>query len=115
MRVLLAEDEYLIAYILDHEMTRLGVEVVGPYQTVAEVVRKAEDADFDAAVLDVNLRDGEIFPAADALLSKNIKVIFHTAYGADPLLTNRYPQVPICNKPVAVAELMDLIVLQDTD
>lgn len=109
MRVPLAEDEHLIAYILDRELTRLGVDVVGPYQTVEDVVRKAADADFDAAVLDVNLRDGEIFPAADALLEKKIKVIFHTAYGADPVLTSRYPHVPICNKPVAVSEIMDLI------
>ena len=84
-RVLLAEDEPLVAMELESQLQALGFTVVGPASTLQEALQLVgEDVALDAAVLDVNLRGQAVFPVADLLVRRGVPVVFATGYGALP-------------------------------
>jgi CheY-like chemotaxis protein len=85
-RVLLVEDELLVAMEMEEALRGLGCEVLGPAATVEEALRLAQvDAGrIDAAVLDVNLAGRPSFPVADLLAGRGVPVVFATGYGDLP-------------------------------
>jgi hypothetical protein len=54
----------------------------------------------DAAILDVNLADGNVEPILDRLKSRNTFVVIHTGGGLPAELAARYPEVPVFQKPI---------------
>jgi len=104
-RVLVVEDERLIAMELCKVLTSLGWEVTGPVASVDEAVRMLREAPFpDAAVLDINLNGTPVYPVAERLRSLDVPFIFCTGY--DELDENeRYRDCPIIRKPVNFALL----------
>lgn len=67
-RILVVEDEYLIAVEMKRWLQAAGFEVVGPVPSVTRPLRLIETGGLDAAALDVNLGDGETAqPVADRL------------------------------------------------
>jgi len=96
-RILLVEDEELVALELSTELSRLGWGIVGPAATLAEALALLS-ANFDAAVLDVNLRGRSVYPLAKALEERDVPFLFCTGYEmADP--EGRFPRVPVIRKP----------------
>jgi PAS domain S-box-containing protein len=85
-RVLLVEDELLVAMEMEEALRDLGCEVLGPAATVEEALRLAlaEAGRIDAAVLDVNLAGRPSFPVADLLAGRGVPVVFATGYGDLP-------------------------------
>jgi CheY-like chemotaxis protein len=80
-RILVVEDEYLLADDLSHALEKAGAEVLGPVPSIEEALSTiAAEARIDAAVLDVNLRGDMIFPVADALNERHIPFAFATGY-----------------------------------
>jgi DNA-binding response OmpR family regulator len=80
-RVLLVEDEFLLADDLAAAFVAAGFVVVGPAYTVAEATRLIESCgDLDGAVLDINLRGESVFPVVDALVSRGIPIVFTSGY-----------------------------------
>lgn len=78
-RILVVEDEYLIADVMKHWLQSAGAEVVGPVPTVQRARDLIEDMDIDAAVLDLNLGDGaNAFAIADRLSTSNVPHLFAT-------------------------------------
>src|SRR4051812_4006341 len=106
-RLLVVEDEYLIAADLAASLVSLGFEVVGPVGSVAEALMLLEiDVDrLDGAVLDINLRDEPVFPVADLLKARGIPFVFTTGYDAI-VVPNAYDNVPRCEKPVDEERLL---------
>lgn len=105
-RVLLVEDEFLIASDLAQLLRRQGAEVMGPASTVRsalELLRNAPDP--DAAVLDVNLRGEMAFPVADALRDRGVHFVFATGY-TNEMIPERYAGVPCCEKPFDGPEIV---------
>jgi len=82
-RVLVVEDELLVAALLQDMLTDLGCAVVGPAARVAEALALIDAEAIDAAVLDVNLNQELSYPIADALVARGIPFLFSTGYGAD--------------------------------
>lgn len=80
-RVLLVEDEVLIAEMVADMLVGLGATVVGPATTLEAGLALAGSEDVDAAVLDINLRGERIDPVADLLEARGIPVLFATGYG----------------------------------
>lgn len=80
-RILVVEDEAIVADMLENILTDAGAVVVGPAGTVAAALRLATGEPLDAAVLDVNLRGERIDPVADVLRSRAIPLVFATGYG----------------------------------
>ena len=110
-RILVVEDEELVALELSAELSRLGWAIVGPAATLAEAQNLLSHG-VDAAVLDVNLRGRPIYPVAEALEARDVPFLFCTGYEmVDP--EGRFPHVPIIRKPVhpaaVSAALSDLL------
>ncbi len=108
-RVLLVEDEALVAMMIEEILTELGLCVAGPFGTAAEAMTAAGDEDVDAAILDVNLGGELIYPLADALAARGVPFVFVTGYGAESI-DSRFAHVPILQKPIERHLLQHLFV-----
>jgi CheY-like chemotaxis protein len=104
LRVLVAEDEALIAMLVEEMLADLGCEVVAVAARVGDALRMVAEAQFDAAVLDVNLHGETIYPVADALLARGVPVVFATGYGSAGLPAG-YGLRPTVQKPFHAREL----------
>jgi CheY-like chemotaxis protein len=80
-RVLVVEDEMLIAMMVEDMLARLGASVVGPASTLSEALEMANSASFDVALLDVNLRNERVDPVVELLEQRRIPVVLATGYG----------------------------------
>ena len=109
VRILLGEDEGLIALDLESVLTDLGYEVVGPVASVEEVL--AASSDCDGARLDVTLRDGRVCPAARALLARGVPVIFSSGYDEAGQFPAEFRDVPRLMKPYDNRALRELCTL----
>lgn len=107
-RVLVVEDEYMLADALADGLTALGVQVVGPVGGLEEALALAAASQLDGAILDVNLGGEMVFPLADALAAKGVPYVFATGYGRESI-PEPYREAPILSKPVDVAALKSLL------
>jgi CheY-like chemotaxis protein len=100
-RLLVVEDEYVIAADLTASLEALGVEVAGPAASVAEALTLLENdgGRLDGAVLDINLGNERVYPVADVLRGRGIPFVFTTGYDA-AVVPDSYSEVPRCEKPV---------------
>lgn len=112
-RILIMEDEFIVALDLSDMMQDLGFAVEGPYATVADGARALENARPDAAILDVQLADGEVFPLADVLVRLGVPIIFHSGHADSNALLSRYPGARSASKPCA-ANLIATYLVQVT-
>jgi CheY-like chemotaxis protein len=79
-RVLIVEDETMISMLIEDMVSDLGAEVVGPAARFEQAMTLALEANFDLAVLDVNLDGLVVYPIADVLRHRGIPFIFMTGY-----------------------------------
>lgn len=106
-RVLIVEDDYLIAVDMAHAFLDWGAQVVGPAGSVEAALQLVEDdGPIDGAVLDVNLGSARVYPVADALMKRDIPFVFSTGYAQD-LIPPAYSGVPRLEKPVRAAMLAE--------
>jgi PAS domain S-box-containing protein len=101
-RILVVEDESLIAMELQSDLTRCGWTVLGPAQSLAEGLAAVEaEPLIDAAVLDVNLAGRAVYPLAAKLQARKTPFVFCTGYEmVDP--EGLFPDTPILRKPINV-------------
>jgi CheY-like chemotaxis protein len=98
-RILVVEDEYLIAMSLQDALETAGSIVVGPAPSVDKALQTIDsEPHIDAAVLDVNLGGALAYPVADMLVARKIPFVFTSGY-EDNALRNRYSGVKNCPKP----------------
>ena len=112
-RVLIMEDEFIIALDLSDITQDLGFLVEGPYATLAEGTRAIAEHRPDAAILDVHLADGEVYPLADQLMQLGVPIIFHSGHADQTSLLARYPSARTASKPCP-AELIASYLVQVT-
>lgn len=104
-RILVVEDEYMLAEDLRSELSNLGAVVLGPVGTVANAFDLiASEADIDGAILDVNLAGEKVFAVADRLIARDIPLVFATGYDASAI-PQIYSDVPRCEKPVNISKI----------
>lgn len=101
-RVLLVEDEVIIAMMLEDMVVELGGIAIGPATTKEAGIELAENEQLDAAILDVNLGDCASTDIADILARRNIPFILATGYGPG---TGNVHGVPVLQKPYLLADL----------
>ncbi len=81
-RILIVEDESLVAMLLETILEDMGAVPVGAIATVEEALELVgKDDALDAALLDVNVAGREVFPVAEALKARGIPFVFSTGYG----------------------------------
>jgi len=108
VRVLVVEDEYLVAALIEQILESAGCIVMGPVARVPEALDAVDHDDYDAAVLDVNLAGERINPVADALSERDVPFMFVTGYGASAL-PREYAERPHIGKPFRIAELLGML------
>lgn len=107
-RVLIVEDEVLIALVLEDVLDLIGYEVAGSAATYAEAEALIEAGGFDLAILDVNLGSDPIFPLADRLAARGTPFLFAT--GSVPgSLPDRFAGVGVIEKPYVAATVQQAI------
>lgn len=108
-RVLLVEDEALVAIMIQECLTEFGCQIVGPVCTASDAVVAVKDGQFDAAVLDINLGDGLVYPAAQILAERGVPFVFVTGYDAESV-DRRFSGVPVLQKPIEREMLQKMFV-----
>lgn len=106
-RVLLVEDESLVAMLAEDMLLDLGCEVVVAMR-LDKALAQARTGSFDLAVLDVNLGDARSYPVADLLFERRTPFLFATGYGRQGL-EEAYKAVPVLQKPYQAAPLKHLL------
>ncbi len=107
-RVLVVEDEMIVAWNLEDMLDDLGCVVVGPATSISQALAMIDAAAIDAALLDVNLDGQPSYPVADALAARGVPFAFATGYDKDSL-AERYRAVPILRKPFHASALDDIL------
>ena len=114
-KVMLVEDDFLVAMMMKEMLTELGLVVLGPFGTAAEAITAAQEGEFDVAVLDINLRGEPVYPVAELLIDRGVPLIFVSGYGPEGV-DKRFANVPILQKPVELRTLKNVFttVLNDS-
>lgn len=105
-RVLVVEDEVLIALEIQDILQDFGCEVVGPIGKLDTALELALNERIDAAILDVTIRGGKVFPVADILQGRNIPFVLASGYG-DWALPEAMRDQPRLTKPFSTVELAE--------
>jgi len=108
VRVLIVEDEFLIASMLEAHLVRLGYEVPPIAATVDDALSTLAAYQIDLAVVDINLAGVESFPVADALKARSIPFVFTTGYG-ETGVPEQFRAFPIVQKPYRIAKLEPIL------
>jgi two-component SAPR family response regulator len=108
-RVLLVEDEALVAMMMTDFLRDIGFHVIGPFGRVSEAIDALAQEQPQAAILDINLRGELIYDLADELTGRGIPIVFVTGYGADAV-DRRFADFPVLQKPVDSAALRRVLV-----
>ena len=107
-RVLLVEDEYLVAMEIEDILVELGAEVVGPFARVEPALSAARREALDGAVLDVRLDGETIDVVAAVLVARGVPVLLTTGYEGEQLPPDLRP-LPRLRKPFDERELQRMI------
>lgn len=111
LRMLIVEDETMVAMMVEELLESFGCEVVAVAASVKQAlaVMAADTGAIDGAILDVNIAGEKVFPVADALTAKSIPFVFATGYGASGLDPG-FEQHPVIAKPFRVATLSQVLI-----
>lgn len=107
LRVLLVEDENLVAILLEDMLAELGHSVVGPVARLKKALEMAKGDTVDLAILDVNINGEESYPIAEVLAARGIPFVFSTGYGTRNLPA-QYRDRPTLSKPFQQQDLQRL-------
>jgi CheY-like chemotaxis protein len=106
--VFLVEDEVMIRMMVADMLEELGYRVTAEAGEITEAIKLAQAADFDFAILDVNVNGKVISPVADLIKARNRPFIFATGYGSSGL-PEEYRDRPALQKPFQLETLARMI------
>jgi PAS domain S-box-containing protein len=112
-RVLVVEDEALVAMVVSDALTELGYQVVGPFSRPPDALAAIKSGLIHAAVLDINLAGTLVYPIAEELAARDIPFIFVTGYGVESV-DRRFAHVPVLPKPIERETLQRIFVNRRT-
>ena len=108
-RILIVEDEFIVANSLEMLLRTAGAEIVGLVACIEEALSLIESgAQIDIATVDMNLRGKSAGPIADALAARDVPFVFMTGADDNPLFA-RYPHVPRCTKPTDFLQFIEVL------
>ncbi len=108
-RILVVEDEFLIAMQIQTIFEEEGAEILGPYHTMSDALKHVSVEDVTAASLDLNLGRETATPIADLLQRRGVPFLFYSVRTGDPALA-RWRNVRLIQKPAAPRDLADAMV-----
>ncbi len=104
LRILVVEDEFLLACTLEEDLRALGAVVIGPCCSLSDAATATRRETFDVAVLDINLNGTMVYPLAEELSERGIPFLFLTGYGALDL-PEEFRGLPRLSKPYNATSL----------
>lgn len=107
-RILVVEDELLIAMIIEETLQDLGCVVVGPVARLDAALQLAKDETLDAAILDVSIRGGKVYPVAEQLLARGVPFMLASGYG-EWALPDAFRAQPRLTKPFTPQRLEEQV------
>lgn len=108
LRVLVIEDEPLLAMTLMYDLEDAGAVPLGPARSIREAWNLLRTEACNAAILDIDLQGEPAYQIADHLIECNVPFIFTTGYDAGSV-HERFSQVPVCPKPSPALEALTLL------
>lgn len=103
-KVLVVEDEMMIAMLIEDMLDEFGCKLVGPATNVPRALELIGKEQVEVAVLDLNLDGKDTYAIADALRQKNVPFIFATGYGSTGMRPE-YGDRPVLQKPFQAKDL----------
>lgn len=107
LRVLVVEDEALVAMLVEDLLNELGHEVGAIASRMEDALANARTGQYDVAIIDLNLDGQPSYPVADILSERGVPFIFATGYGAGGL-DSKY-SVPVLTKPFVADDLEKML------
>ena len=108
-RILIAEDEPLLAFDMMNVLLNAGATVIGPAMCLERTLELALAETLNCGVLDVRLRDGLVFPAAQLLRERGTGVVFHTGQMDPEGLRRDWPGAEVLTKPAPLRLLIPAV------
>jgi PAS domain S-box-containing protein len=108
-RILVVEDEGLVALQLQADLEQAGHRVVGPARSLAQGLHLAESEDIDAALVDVSLGRDSSAPIAERLLARSVPFAFATGYADATMLPQHLRSIPRLTKPYAAGDVKRIV------
>lgn len=109
LRVLVVDDEAVIALEIEYVLTDAGAAVVGPVGMVEEALALVRSERLSAAVLDVRLSGESIESVADALFERDVPFIFYSGQVESDATLNRWPRASFVAKPAPSSVLTEAV------
>lgn len=100
LKILLVEDNFLVAHMLKSLLAEMGCEVVGPAPTLEQGLDLARDEQLAGAILDINIIGGTSVPIAETLQQRRTPFIFISGYASPQLLPHKLIHVRRLHKPI---------------
>lgn len=108
LRILLVEDEMLVAMLIEDILVDAGHVVVGPLAHVDRALEAARLETVDLAILDVNVHGGPVYPVAEVLSARGIPFAFASGYGVCGL-SKEWQDRPTLQKPFRREDLYQMV------
>ena len=108
-KVLVVEDEMMIAMLIEDMLDEFGCKLVGPATSVPRALELIDKEPVEAAILDLNLDGKDTYAIADLLRRKDVPFVFATGYGSAGLREG-YADRPVLQKPFQASELETALV-----
>jgi CheY-like chemotaxis protein len=105
LRIVVAEDGYLLAELIGDYLREWGMEPVGPVSRLQEACQLAQQGALDGALLDMKLGDELSFPVAWILRMRGIPFVFLTGYSGNARIPLAFREVPLLEKSFAAEDL----------
>jgi DNA-binding NtrC family response regulator len=99
LRILLVEDDLLIAMDMEEVLRDLGCEIVGPFGRLAEALDASSSQMLDGAIIDLNLRGEMSFPLIEELRRRAIPCVLCSGYVDLPEVRSQLREIPKLGKP----------------
>jgi CheY-like chemotaxis protein len=109
LRTIVVEDEPLVRLMTEEILISVGCVIAAAASSLDEALGHIAAAEFDLAVLDINLAGTEVYPAAERLRGKGTPIIFVTGYGRRGV-RDAWHECPILQKPFSLRDLEQAIV-----
>ena len=109
-RILIVEDDVLLALELEDMLLDAGCEVVGPVAHLEKALVVIQSNALDGALMDLNLRGELSYPAIEALRERGVPVIVASGYAELPKIRQRLDGTPLLSKPYDLERIRSTLV-----
>lgn len=99
LRILVVEDELLVALSIESTLTSMGCTVVGPIPSLAKAMEAATDEVLDGALVDINIKGERSYPVIEILHARGIPTVLCTGYSRGSVLLAPFATLPRIEKP----------------